>query len=143
MYTAALPLKHHERIFQTYEMVGVLFIGRENPSFSELEIQILEVLAEHISLAIEKICLYYEWQDLLLVEERNRLARDLHDSVNQKLFSLSLLAQGVREQTLHENSDTAEAMGDIGQLAQETLTEMRTLIWQQRPSRKRKGYWVL
>ncbi|ANA82267.1 histidine kinase [Paenibacillus glucanolyticus] len=139
MYTAALPLKHHERIFQTYEMVGVLFIGRENPSFSELEIQILEVLAEHISLAIEKICLYYEWQDLLLVEERNRLARDLHDSVNQKLFSLSLLAQGVREQTLHENSDTAEAMGDIGQLAQETLTEMRTLIWQLRPSGEAKG----
>lgn len=139
MYTAALPLKHHERIFQTYETVGVLFIGRETQSFSELEIEILEMLAEHISLAIEKICLYYEWQDLLLVEERNRLARDLHDSVNQKLFSLSLLAQGVRETTFHENSDTAEAINDIGQLAQETLTEMRTLIWQLRPSGEVRG----
>ena len=138
-YTAAIPLKHLERIFQTYETMGVLFIGRESEPFSELEVEILEVLAEHISLAIEKICLYYEWQDLLLVEERNRLARDLHDSVNQKLFSLSLLAQGVRETTLHENPHTAEAIHDIGQLAQETLTEMRTLIWQLRPSGEAKG----
>ncbi|MBX4149246.1 GAF domain-containing sensor histidine kinase [Paenibacillus lautus] len=138
-YTAAIPLKHLERIFQTYETMGVLFIGRESGPFSELEVEILEVLAEHISLAIEKICLYYEWQDLLLVEERNRLARDLHDSVNQKLFSLSLLAQGVRETTLHENPHTAEAIHDIGQLAQETLTEMRSLIWQLRPSGEAKG----
>ncbi|MCV4230468.1 GAF domain-containing sensor histidine kinase [Virgibacillus sp. LDC1] len=138
-YTAAIPLKHLERIFQTYETMGVLLIGRESGPFSELEVEILEVLAEHISLAIEKICLYYEWQDLLLVEERNRLARDLHDSVNQKLFSLSLLAQGVRETTLHENTHTAEAIHDIGQLAQETLTEMRTLIWQLRPSGEAKG----
>lgn len=117
----------------------MLFIGRDSVPFSELEMEILEMLAEHISLAIEKICIYYEWQELLLAEERNRLARDLHDSVNQKLFSLSLLAQGVRERTLIEDPNTAEAIHDIGQLAQETLAEMRSLIWQLRPFGEASG----
>lgn len=138
-HSAALPLTHQERTFQTKESIGVLFIGRDSVPFSELEMEILEMLAEHISLAIEKICIYYEWQELLLAEERNRLARDLHDSVNQKLFSLSLLAQGVRERTLIADPNTAEAIHDIGQLAQETLAEMRSLIWQLRPFGEASG----
>ncbi|OOC61089.1 GAF domain-containing sensor histidine kinase [Paenibacillus ihbetae] len=138
-HSAALPLTYQERTFHTKESIGVLFIGRDNEPFSALEMEILEMLAEHISLALEKICIYYEWQELLLVEERNRLARDLHDSVNQKLFSLSLLAQGVREQMLNEDPHTAEAIHDIGQLAQETLSEMRSLIWQLRPYGEARG----
>lgn len=137
-YSVAFPLKVHE-IHLEYSTVGILYIGRETEAFSGLEIEILGVLADHISLVMEKIRLYEEWQDLLLAEERNRLARDLHDSVNQKLFSLSMLARGVWEMTKHEQSETADAIQDIGELAQESLTEMRSLIWQLRPYSEVKG----
>ncbi len=138
-YSAGLPLKVRD-IHEEYYRIGMLFIGRDNEDFNSVELDILEVLADHISLVMEKIRLYEEWQGLLLAEERNRLARDLHDSVNQKLFSLSLMSRGLKEMLAKENnSQTWEAAEDIGTLAQNALTEMRTLIWQLRPYGEARG----
>ena len=47
----------------------------------------------HAALAIEKAHLYERSRELSIVEERNRLARELHDSVTQKLFGLTLTAE--------------------------------------------------
>ncbi|WP_188989318.1 GAF domain-containing sensor histidine kinase [Paenibacillus nasutitermitis] len=138
MFSIALPLKKQEPLLRN-EPLGILFIGRETSTFSELEIEILTMLAYHISLAMERIRLYDEWQDLLLSEERNRLALDLHDSVNQKLFSLSLTAQGIKEMINDQNPLVVDGINDIQLLTQETLTEMRTLIWQLRPYSAEKG----
>ncbi|MEH7107646.1 sensor histidine kinase, partial [Bacillus sp. JJ1764] len=66
-----------------------------------------------------------------LVAERNRLARDLHDSVNQLLFSLSLTARAGVEMT--QNDEVKQTFSYIQDLAQEALGEMRALIWQLRP----------
>lgn len=137
-FSVAIPLKVHE-IHLKAEPMGVLFIGRDTEAFSGLEMEMLGVLADHISLAMEKIHLYEEWQELLLTEERNRLSRDLHDSVNQKLFSLSLMARGLQEFVQSEEIVATEAVRDIGQLAHEALTEMRSLIWQLRPHGEVKG----
>ncbi|RWR11116.1 GAF domain-containing sensor histidine kinase [Siminovitchia fortis] len=128
----AIPLKLHEQ-------KGVLFISRQFEPFTDYEFDVLKVLAEHISLAMEEARLYVERQQLLLTEERNRLARDLHDSVNQKLFSLSLTARGLREMLKHEDQNVIEGINNIGQLAQEALTEMRSLIWELRPDNIDKG----
>ncbi|RJX38525.1 GAF domain-containing protein [Paenibacillus pinisoli] len=141
MYSIAIPLQKQQPLLEN-EPFGVLLIGRELSTFSELEIKILTTLADHISLAMERIRLYDEWQDLLLSEERNRLALDLHDSVNQKLFSLSLTAQGIKELLRDENPLVADGIGDIQKLSQETLSEMRTLIWQLRPYSAEKGMLV-
>lgn len=138
MFSIAIPLKKHEPLFIN-EPLGVLLIGRETSEFSGLEIRIFTMLADHISLAMERIRLHDEWQDLLLSEERNRLALDLHDSVNQKLFSLSLTAQGLKEMLKDENPLVVDGINDIQKLSQETLSEMRTLIWQLRPYSAEKG----
>ncbi|REK77695.1 GAF domain-containing sensor histidine kinase [Paenibacillus paeoniae] len=137
-FSIAIPLQKQEPLMRN-EPLGVLLIGRESAIFSELEIKILTTLADHISLAMERIRLYDEWQDLLLSEERNRLALDLHDSVNQKLFSLSLTAQGIKELLKEENPLVVDGISDIQKLSQETLSEMRTLIWQLRPYSAEKG----
>ncbi|KAA0965706.1 GAF domain-containing protein [Sporosarcina sp. ANT_H38] len=114
---------------------GVLFVaGKKETILSDSEIEVLKALSDHISLAMESILVNEKRQELLLYEERNRLARDLHDSVNQKLFSLSLTSSGVKAMILKDDTLLREAMNDIQQLSQDALKEMKSLIWQLRPA---------
>lgn len=57
--------------------------------------EVLEAIAEHISATLESVQLGEKRREIARLDERNRLARDLHDSVNQILFSLSMTAKGV------------------------------------------------
>ena len=76
-------------------IVGALYltdkVGAED--FDESDQQLIEMLSVHAALAIEKANLYERSRELSIVEERNRLARELHDSVTQKLFGLTLTAE--------------------------------------------------
>lgn len=113
---------------------GALFIaGEKCNSFSSSDIAVLKALTSHISLAIESIIVNEKRQELLLYNERNRLARDLHDSVNQKLFSLSLTSNGMKEMISQDEHVLLEATKEIHETAQSALIEMKSLIWQLRP----------
>ncbi|MGY4691019.1 sensor histidine kinase [Salibacterium sp. K-3] len=72
-------------------------------------------------------------QKTLIHEERKRFARDLHDSVNQKLFSLSLLSRGLSNNLSNEDENVRKGIQDIEKLAQEALFDLRNLIWQYQP----------
>lgn len=72
-------------------------------------------------------------QKKLIVEERKRLARDLHDSVNQKLFSLSLIARGLNHKLTHQDENIRKGIKDIEALAQDALLDLKNLIWQLQP----------
>src|SRR5699024_2658714 len=113
---------------------GMLIVAGETySSFSESDLEVLKLLADHISIAIEEMLVNETRQKMLVLEERNRLARDLHDSVNQKLFSLSLTSRGAKEMLGEENHELLHAMDRMQELAQNALAEMKTLIWQLRP----------
>ena len=58
--------------------------------FSEEDQRLIEMLAAHAAVAIENARLLERSRELSIVEERNRLARELHDAVSQKLFGLVL-----------------------------------------------------
>ena len=116
------------------ERIGVLYVGSRHPSlFSGSDVEVLEALAGHLSIAFESINLQEKRQEVLLYEERNRLARDLHDSVNQKLFSLSLTARGAKEVIPKEDQVLRELLTDMQTLSQDSMKEMKSLIWQLRP----------
>lgn len=69
-----------------------------------------------------------------ILEERNRLARDLHDSVTQSLYSLTLFAEA--SQRLVDSGDIVRAtgyLGQVGETAQQALKEMRLLVYELRP----------
>jgi signal transduction histidine kinase len=71
---------------------------------------------------------------LAVVEERNRLARDLHDSVTQALYGLTLCAEAARRQVAAGQIDAANGqLRDLGETAQRALQEMRLLIFELRP----------
>lgn len=123
---ASVPLRAGEEKF------GVLNIGSPAKThFSPEELALLESIAFQIGTAIKRIKLTQLEHETALAAERNRLARDLHDSVNQLLFSLSLTARGGAEMT--DNLEMKETFTYMQDLAQEALSEMRALIWQLKP----------
>lgn len=71
---------------------------------------------------------------LATVEERNRLARDLHDSVSQELFSLTMLAAAAKRQLERRPETAAGQLGEIQEIAQRALQETRGLIFALRPA---------
>ncbi|HET6872909.1 MAG TPA: GAF domain-containing protein, partial [Sporolactobacillaceae bacterium] len=116
------------------EILGVLLLqGKLEPSDRQVLQDILSALSSHVSLAIENLRLYEKQREVEVLEERNRLARDLHDAVNQTLFSLSLTAKGALSLVSNENEAIKEAMIDIQNLSKHALKEMKALIWQLRP----------
>jgi signal transduction histidine kinase len=102
--------------------------------FGDEDEDLVVMLAAHAAVAIENARLYERSRELSAIEERNRLARDLHDSVAQKLFGIVLAAQSAA--TLLERSpDDARVQVDrLQELAQDTMVELRSLVFQLRPA---------
>ncbi|SFC17521.1 two-component system, NarL family, sensor kinase [Bacillus sp. OV322] len=123
---ATVPLRAGDERF------GLLNVGSPHKThFEASELDLLESVAYQIGTALKRITLTQREQEHALLAERNRLARDLHDSVNQLLFSLSLTARAGKE--LSEEKQVNQTFSHIQKLAQEALGEMRALIWQLRP----------
>jgi PAS domain S-box-containing protein len=67
------------------------------------------------------------------IEERNRLARDLHDAVSQTLFSASLIAEVLPKLWERNPDEGRKRIGEIRELTRGALAEMRTLLLELRP----------
>ena len=73
-------------------------------------------------------------EELAVAQERNRLARDLHDSVSQSIFSMTLTAESARILLERDPARAAPQLDRLQELAQGALGEMRSLIYQLRPT---------
>jgi len=116
--------------------VGVLgiAISRPQPPARE-DIALLTSIADQIGVTIENARLRQSAEQSAVVEERERLARDLHDSATQSLFSLTLFAAAARELVRSGQLARAEEyLDDIGTTANQTHKEMRLLLYELRPS---------
>lgn len=115
--------------------IGVLSIVRdaERP-FDASDISLLTAIAGEVGVAVENARLYQHAQQIATVRERERLARELHDSVTQSLYSLTLLAEASRRwaerRELARVEENLQRLTDIGQQA---LKEMRLLVYELRP----------
>ncbi|MGL4648746.1 MAG: histidine kinase, partial [Caldilineaceae bacterium] len=116
--------------------LGILSCYRfTNRGFGVDEIALVAALAEQTSLLFETNRLRGEVQAKAVLEERHRLARDLHDSVTQSLYSLSLLSRAAREAL--RAGDTQHLDDCLTELERDTLhalREMRLLLYELRPA---------
>ena len=101
--------------------------------FADEDQRLIEMLAAHAAVAIENARLLERSRELSIVEERNRLARELHDSVSQKLFGLVLGAESAGTLLDRDPHAAAEELARLGELAREALGELRELIFELRP----------
>ncbi|HBY98493.1 MAG: GAF domain-containing sensor histidine kinase [Ardenticatenaceae bacterium] len=117
-------------------MIGVFSIGTyaSDRVFDEHDVEVLALFAKHAAIAIQKARLYAEAGRLAHLEERHRIARELHDSVTQSLFTIVLMADAVRNflRTGYEDPTTTAEL--LYQTARDALTEMRALIYELRPA---------
>jgi signal transduction histidine kinase len=82
----------------------------------------------------ESVRLRHLARQAAVLEERNRLARELHDSVTQSLYSLTLLAEAGRMAAeAGETGDAVEQMKRLADLGQQALGEMRLMVHELRP----------
>ena len=98
------------------------------------DLALLTSIADQIGIAVENARLYRQSQHLAVAEERRRLARDLHDSVTQSLYSLTLFAEaGQRLLRSGEIERVEKYLDRLSQTAQDALKEMRLLLYELRP----------
>lgn len=98
-----------------------------------------EGLATSAALAIEHARLFEQARRAAILEERSRLARELHDSVTQALFSITLTAQAASGQVMRNQERAIEQLQRLQLTAQQALSEMRNLLLQLRPVPLRQG----
>ena len=107
---------------------------RGRRDFSERDQEAIELLAAHAAVALENAGLLERSRELSVVEERNRLARELHDAVSQTLFSATLTAEAAAALVPADPDAAQREMRRAGELMQEASTELRALIFQLRPA---------
>lgn len=122
---------------------GLLTLAHDQPNhYGEDHVRLATAMAAQAAIAIENAGLYEQAQQAAAHEERARLARELHDSVTQALFSMTMHARAAQMAALGSNLDPkGPVIGNLEQLAQLTqvaLAEMRALIFELRPEALRE-----
>ena len=123
-----LPITVKEEVF------GAISLYFQTPThFSEDEIRLANSFADQAALAIENANLRSQAEQTAVAEERNRLARDLHDAVTQTLFSASLIAEVLPRIWKKDQEMGQQRLEELRELTRGALAEMRTLLMELRP----------
>jgi len=117
---------------ESYGAIALYYKSRSG--FSQEEIDLAVTFADQAALAIENARLRDRAEENAALAERTRLARELHDSVTQSLYSVTLYAEAAaRLLTAGKGPEAASHLRELRDTAQEALREMRLLIFQLRP----------
>ncbi len=90
-------------------------------------------LANQAAITLVNAELFEDAQSLAILQERQRLARNLHDAVNQSLFSAGLIAEVLPDLWEQDQEDARRSLEDLRNLTRGTISEMRMLVAELRP----------
>jgi signal transduction histidine kinase len=123
-------------IVERGEVIGSLYLTDKEGSahFDAADQAVIETLAAHAAIAIANARLHERSRELSIVEERNRLARELHDAVAQKLFATVLAAESASTLLARDRDGAAAELERVQGLAREAMGELRSLIFELRPA---------
>jgi signal transduction histidine kinase len=117
------------------EVIGAFYLtDKEGASeFSAEDQELIELLAAHAAIAVTNARLYERSRELSILDERNRLALELHDVISQKLFALALAAESANTLLDVDRAAARVQIDRLRELSQEALEELRYLILELRP----------
>ena len=132
-----VPLHIGNRIIGTLDLLHA-----ERDYFQPGDVPVVQNLGDQIAIAIENARLYKHSRELAVLEERNRVARELHDAMNQSLYSVILFIGAARNDAV--NSGWEPILGHLAraeEMAQRALKEMRLMVYELRPIElEQKGF---
>jgi two-component system, NarL family, sensor histidine kinase DevS len=142
---AAVPIRWQD------ETLAALLVGFRGPLLpEEASLELLDELGRQIALGLERLRLQRRVQEqrneMAVVTERNRIARDLHDGIVQYVYALGLELEHGLDLVGQDQEGTAAALRRAIEQTNHVLSEMRTFIYQLRPiimKEKEVGQWVL
>jgi PAS domain S-box-containing protein len=91
-------------------------------------------VANQAAITMDNAKLYGQAQELAVLEERQRLARNLHDAINQSLFSAGLIAEVLPRIWDQDQELARRSLEDLRRLTRSAQAEMRALLAELRPS---------
>lgn len=112
---------------------GLSFESSEVNYYKQHHARLALAIASQVAVALENARLYQRTQTLAALEERQKLARELHDSVSQALYGIQLGARTARELLESDPAHAAEPLDYVGSLAEAGMIEMHALIFELRP----------
>ena len=117
------------------EVVGAFYLTDKigAAEFTDEDQAGIVLLASHAAAAIEAAAMLEDSRALAMSEERERLARELHDALNQSLFSLSLTARAAGRHLATDPDRAAEELNEIAALSRQAMTELRAVVDGLRP----------
>ncbi|MHB1317194.1 MAG: GAF domain-containing sensor histidine kinase [Anaerolineae bacterium] len=114
--------------------IGALNVANKPGGFTEDDARVLSLLADVAAVAIESARLREKADRAAIKQEREWLARELHDSVTQAMYSVSLYAEAARLALESGREDVAlENLRELQAMAREALVDIRLLIFELHP----------
>lgn len=117
------------------QVIGFIELGsRQKNFFSADHAARLEAFAEQVAIAINNARQVDRERALVAAQERERLARDLHDAVSQTLFSASMIAEALPRQWQRNPEKALDQLAELHHLTRGAVAEMRVLLLELRPT---------
>ena len=121
--------------------IGTIVVASKPEEFTAADLRVVAILADQAAVAIHNAQLYEQIGQLAAIAERQRLAHDLHDSVAQSLYSLTLYtkaASGALSDGAHGTA--SQHLHEIQCIADDALHEMRQIVFNlHMPQLEREG----
>jgi signal transduction histidine kinase len=112
------------------EVLGIIFVANKasGEPFTERDTELLSLFAAHAAIALTNARLYERSRELSVIEERGRLARELHDAVSQRLFSIRAHARAASALVSSDSERAAGEISAIAELGAQAHAELRAVI---------------
>src|SRR5579871_4789890 len=126
-----MPVRDGDQVLAIIFAANKISAAAEKRGFTERDEEILSLFATHAAIALTNARLYERSRELSVLQERARLARDLHDAVTQKLFGIRAHARAAAVLAAREPVDAGRVRAEIeiaGELGAEAHAELRAVI---------------
>ncbi|GAB4444002.1 MAG: hypothetical protein Kow0031_26390 [Anaerolineae bacterium] len=126
---AATPLMAKDHV------TGILGIAAfTNSTFTESEVELLQAIGDQIAIAVVNARLYRRSSELATLEERNRVAREIHDTLAQGFTGILVQLQAAERLGMKNPEASLQSLREARELARESLQEARRSVLNLRPT---------